>query len=360
MTCALGRASIRSVPLITDVEQIAAIFREAGRRRAALPTICTENREATEAIFEGIARAARRHGIARPPLVIAFTAHYPGRSNLLRYTSRWDMREGFLAARDDILRLSRPDGPYGHLQVVVHLDHGQPQQDGEVLEWGRGLIGSLMFDATSLPLAENIEATAAFVRERGGDFFVEGAVDEVMEASGAVTGRLTSPEEAERYLKQTGCRLICINVGTEHRAPAAGRARYRGELARSIGERVGPVLCLHGSSSLSADEFGRLADDGIVKVNIWTALERVGGQAIARDAIEQADSILPGEELTCLARAGLLGPRMTERAKAARPVLDLLTHTHRRNEVWSPTVTRLVEGYCEALGFARLAGGLFS
>lgn len=347
------------MPLLTDVEQIAAIFREVSHRRAALPTICTENRETTEAIFEGVARAARRHEVANAPLVIAFTGHYPARSNLLRYTSRWDMREGFLALRDDLLRLSRPEGPYAQLCVVVHLDHAQPQEDRELLEWGRGLIASVMYDGSALPLAENMEATAAFVKEQGKRFFVEGAVDEITESGEQATRRLTSPEQAELFLKKTGCRLLAVNVGTEHRAAAAGQVRYQGELARRISARVGPVLCLHGASSLSSEEVRRLPGDGFVKVNIWTALERSGGQAVARDTIEQAASILPPEELARLVDEGLLGPEQARQNREAGPRLELLTHTHRRNQAWSPAVTQVVEDYCEALGFARLRGAGF-
>ena len=62
---------------------------------------------------------------------------------------------------------------------------------------------------------------------------------------------LTDPDAAERYYRATGVDLIVANLGTEHRADAA-TLRYHGELARKITRRIGPRLCLHGTSSVLA------------------------------------------------------------------------------------------------------------
>ena len=67
--------------------------------------------------------------------------------------------------------------------------------------------------------------------------------------------------------------MAVANLGTEHRASAA-ELKYRGDLARQIKARVGARIVLHGCSSVTSDQIGDLFEDGICKVNIWTALER--------------------------------------------------------------------------------------
>jgi fructose-bisphosphate aldolase class II len=76
--------------------------------------------------------------------------------------------------------------------------------------------------------------------------------------------------------------LIVANLGTEHRADAA-TLQYHGELARDITRRIGPRLCLHGTSSVPPAQVTRLFEDGVRKVNIWTALERDSAPALLAD-----------------------------------------------------------------------------
>ena len=53
-----------------------------------------------------------------------------------------------------------------------------------------------MYDASTLPLEENIRKTAAFVKKRGKDILIEGACDEIVDATGSVRNALTTPEHA--------------------------------------------------------------------------------------------------------------------------------------------------------------------
>lgn len=352
------------MPLVSQVDEVRLIYEEARRRGLALGCFCTENQRTTEAVLRAAYELSQELGVEDLPVVIGFTAGYPGRSNARSYTSLGDPLLGAQALIDDLKMLLSPRSPYRRLRVMLHLDHGQPEADAPLMEKYLDLLASVMYDASELPLAENIERTARFVGRHRDRVLIEGAVDEIYESVGGAPGeRLTDPETALRYLRETGVDLLVPNVGTEHRAAEGARTGYRGERARAIAHKVGRRLCLHGASSLGPDDLERLTEDGFVKVNLWTALARTGGQAVARDLLLNLGNVLDEEEITRLQRSGLLGPRLTTpdyiRSTCQGrlgPKLACLTEEHRRG-VWVDAVTATVKRWLRALGYERWIGG---
>lgn len=350
------------MPLVSQADQVRLIYDEARRRGLALGCFCTENQRTTEAIIQATYELARELDEPELPVVVGFTAGYPPRSNATQYTSLGDPLVGAQALVDDLRLLLSPQSPYHRLRVMLHLDHGQPEGDAALMEKYLDVLASVMYDASELPLAENLKRTARFVARHRDRVLIEGAVDEIYDSdSAAQKDELTDPEVASRYLRETGVDLLVPNVGTEHRAAAGGRARYQGEQARAIARRVGPRLCLHGASSLKPADFGRLSADGFVKVNLWTALVRTGGQAVARDAVLNLGNILGESDIEGLQRAGYLGPRLTEPDYVGTvcggrlgPKLAGLTEEHRRR-VWTAAVVPTVKGWLRALGYERWA-----
>jgi len=339
--------------LLVDPEQVRAAFARFVQAGAAMAAFCAENTATMEGILAAAEALARELGERALPVTVAATGDYHFRDQLRRYSCSPDIREGFLAFQDDLRRLSRPDGPYPRVAAIAQLDHGQPDRDQGLFAAGVGFWGTVMYDASRLPLEENMAATRAFRREHERDYVVEGIVDEVPESGLTPAGEsLTDPEAAARYQRETGVELLVVNLGTEHRAMREPR-RYHPERAQEIARRVGRRLVLHGASSLDRGELGRLAGDGIVKVNVWTILEREAGAAIAEEAIRERARMIPGERLAALeAELGL--PRT---APGAGPELAYVTDAHRRREILFPTVCRLVREHLEALGYGRLAGG---
>jgi fructose/tagatose bisphosphate aldolase len=294
--------------------------------------------------------------IAAPPIVVGFTGNYPYRPQLVRYTAAGDALEGLLAVRADLERLARPDGPYGNARVMAHLDHGDPDRDAEVIEAGVGFLASVMYDCSELPLEQNMERTKALVQHMQGRVLVEGIVDEIYGPEAGTDFELTKPEDAERYVAETGVPLIVVNVGTEHRAAAGGHALYNGERAREIAARVGHIMCLHGASSLGEAGLGVLPGDGFVKVNIWTILERTGAQALALDTLDNLGSVLSARQIQALADAQVITQEHVRRQRGHVPNLDYFPHGNRRDDVWLPAVTELIANNLHDLGYARLGG----
>ncbi len=64
------------------------------------------------------------------------------------------------------------------------------------------------------------------------------------------------------------------------------------------------------------DDVAALAGDGIVKVNVWTTFERVGGQAVARYVLRELAHMLPAEEVHALHAEGCIGPRVLDGNRA--------------------------------------------
>lgn len=342
------------MPLVNDPEETRRHLELLRRCRMAMPCFCTENDWTTEAILEATAAVGQRLGLRAPPVSIAFTAGYPGRSNLENYWTCGNQRLAYEALLGSLEALLSPSGPYGSCRVFLHLDHGQPDADRWLLEDCVDRFAMVMFDASALPLEENMARTADYVRRFGERVVVEGAVDELKEAGQAEQFALTSPEQAERFVEETGCDLIVPNVGTEHRAARAGQARYHDELARQIARAVGPRLVLHGTSCMGEADLSGLPGDGFVKVNVWTIIEKTGGRQVAEYAIGNAARLLEAERLEELRASGVLGPG-PEQAEEVGPHIDYFPLANLRRR-WVAAVARMLERYFDMFGYARLAG----
>ena len=114
------------MPLVTDPAETRRHLALLRERRVAMPCFCTENDWTTEAILEATTAAGRRLGLEAPPISIAFTAGYAGRSNLEHYWTCGDQGMALQALMGSLEALLSPSGPYAACRVFPHLDHGQP------------------------------------------------------------------------------------------------------------------------------------------------------------------------------------------------------------------------------------------
>jgi len=185
------------MPLITDKKLVLNIYREAEQKKWTLPCFCTENLTTTEAILEATKQFGEAKGIKDVPVIIAITCKYDHRSQATNYTHtrRWDI--GLKLFLGDLKIMTDKGSPYEDLRVMVHLDHIQCDDDLELLSWDMNSFSSIMFDASKLPFDENIKLTSEFVKEKGHQILVEGACDEIVDASGNIKTELTTAEKAE-------------------------------------------------------------------------------------------------------------------------------------------------------------------
>lgn len=319
------------MPLVTQRPAVLEVYAKAAEKKWVVPTFCTENLTTTEAVLEATLAYSREINMPDLPITLAITNQYPHRSQSRNYThtDRWDIGLKLFLADIDVL--TSEGSPYEKLTVMTHLDHTQWDRDADLLTWDLNRFSMIMYDASGLPFGQNIQKTAEFVRRCGAQIVVEGACDEIVDATGNAISQLTTPEKAQTYLLQTGADFIVANLGTEHRANAAN-LKYQHTLAQAISKITGPKLVLHGTSSVTRDQLTTLFADGIAKVNIWTCLERDSAPVLFAEMVKNAAKIIGRKEAGSLLEAGLLGRNIDV---ASEPCLSHYTTVYRQRIIFN-------------------------
>ena len=166
--------------------------------------------------------------------------------------------------------------------VVAHLDHGYTLEDCRAaLDLG---FTSVMVDGSNLPLAQNIDLTAAVAElAHAAGASCEGEIGFVGYAGGA-TSAGTDPEEAARFARETGVDAMAVSVGNVHLQQTPGKGLDLDRL-RAIEAVTCVPLVIHGGSGVPLAERTTLAATShIAKFNIGTELRAAFGTAL-RDSL---------------------------------------------------------------------------
>ena len=168
--------------------------------------------------------------------------------------------------------------------VAVHLDHGS-SLEAAVRGIRQGFNG-VMVDASTAPLKENIARTGAVVAmAHACGVPVEGELGYVAGVEGEDAERhpgevvYTAPEEAELYVRETGVDFLAVSIGTVH-GRMRGEPRLDFERLAALNGSLGIPLVIHGGTGLSDEQFRRLIENGVAKINYYTALADAAGAAI--------------------------------------------------------------------------------
>lgn len=157
--------------------------------------------------------------------------------------------------------------------VCVHLDHVESVR---LVEEGVALgVGSVMFDASTLPYDDNVARTREVVELcHANGVWVEAELGEVGGKDGAhAPGVRTDPAEAAAYVAATGVDALAVAVGSSH-AMVTRTAALDFELISRLRAAVRIPLVLHGSSGVPDTDLTRAVVAGMTKVNIATHLNR--------------------------------------------------------------------------------------
>ncbi|MEW2162181.1 class II fructose-bisphosphate aldolase [Streptomyces sp. NPDC007084] len=159
--------------------------------------------------------------------------------------------------------------------VALHLDHC-PERE-VITECLRRGWNSVLFDASKLPVEENMRQTVEVVAEaRSYGAAVEGEIESITGVEDGVgsdtAAEQQSLEVALEFLRTTGVDVFAPAIGNAHgsykQAPVLDAQRVSDIVAAH------PVpIALHGGSGLSDEQFHDLISRGCAKVNISTALK---------------------------------------------------------------------------------------
>jgi len=163
--------------------------------------------------------------------------------------------------------------------VALHLDHVTEEElVREAAELG---FGSVMFDASVLPYAQNVAATAAVSRwchDQG--LWMEAELGEIGGKNGVHAPEArTDPDEAAAYVAATGTDALAVAVGSSH-AMLTRDAVLDLDLITRIRQRLAVPLVLHGSSGIPDDTLAAAVRAGMTKINIATQLNKVFTAAV--------------------------------------------------------------------------------
>lgn len=170
--------------------------------------------------------------------------------------------------------------------VAIHLDHGSGLESVQrAIRLGANAV---MVDASHLPFADNVACTREVVEfAHACGVPVEGELGYVAGVEGEDAEKhpgeaiYTSPEEARLFVEQTGVDCLAVSVGTVH-GRLRGRPRLDFERLARINSALGIPLVIHGGTGLEDGEFRRLIENGVAKINYYTALSDAAAAASER------------------------------------------------------------------------------
>jgi ketose-bisphosphate aldolase len=163
---------------------------------------------------------------------------------------------------------------------------------------------SIMIDGSRLSLDENICATRKVVdMAHKADIPVEAELGAVMGHEAGpmppyeelfASGRgFTSPDEAKKFVNETGVDWLSVAIGNIHGAISAARsqkkvqAKLNIEHLRKINEIASVPLVLHGGTGIAKKYIFDAIANGIAKINIATAI-RQPYELLQKNSVTQA------------------------------------------------------------------------
>lgn len=173
--------------------------------------------------------------------------------------------------------------------VCVHLDHGSSLDlIYKAMDMG---FTSVMFDGSSLPYEKNVELTCKVVKnahEKG--ISVEAELG-IMTTSGVGGENIgvdeslnnsdiyTNPELASDFVKRTNIDALAASFGTAHGIYLTAPKLDYDRLSQ-IHEKTQIPIVMHGGSGVSQEDYRKVIQNGVRKINYYTYMSRAGGETI--------------------------------------------------------------------------------
>ena len=167
------------------------------------------------------------------------------------------------------------------LPVFINADHTYSVEKAKLaIDAG---VDSIIIDVVEKTFEENIKLTkevVEYARSKNTTVLVEGELGFIGKSSklletlpdGVSEETQTNPEEAAKFVEETGVDLLAPSVGNIHGMIKTGNPKLNIERIRAIGEVAGVPLVLHGGSGIQDEEFREAIKAGIRVIHINTEL----------------------------------------------------------------------------------------
>ncbi|MCR4283817.1 MAG: class II fructose-bisphosphate aldolase family protein [Parcubacteria group bacterium] len=187
--------------------------------------------------------------------------------------------------------------------IFINADHTYSlERVKEAIDAG---FDSVIFDGAKLPMEENIKITKEcvdYARSANPDVLIEAELGYIGQSSklldevpeGVSLDQLTTPEDARRFVEETGVDLFSPSVGNIHgMLKNAPNPKLNIDRIKEIKESVSVPLVLHGGSGISDDNFKEAVEAGISLIHISTELRVVYKEAMKKSLEENPDEMAP-------------------------------------------------------------------
>ena len=188
--------------------------------------------------------------------------------------------------------------------IYLNADHTHSLD--KVKEAAEAGFDEILFDGSALPMDENIAQTkqaVAIVRGVNPEIVVEGEIGFIGAGSEILEKKpdliLSTPEEAVRFMNETGVDILAPAVGNMHglsKEMAAGIEHKRlnieriAEIKAAIG---GKFMTLHGGSGTADEDFVAAVKAGMTIVHVSSELRLAWRRGMESSLLSQANEIAP-------------------------------------------------------------------
>ncbi|RKD33525.1 class II fructose-1,6-bisphosphate aldolase [Thermohalobacter berrensis] len=191
--------------------------------------------------------------------------------------------------------------------VAIHLDHGTDFT--QIVKCIRNGFTSVMIDGSKHPFEENIAVTKKVVEiAHAAGVSVEAELGKIGGTEDDITvdekdATFTDPDEAEKFVKETGVDYLAIAIGTAH-GPYKGEPKLDFDRLKTIKERLNMPLVLHGSSGVPEESIKKAVSLGINKINIDTDI-RLAFNGAVRDFVKNNPDVYDPRKILGPAREAM-------------------------------------------------------
>ena len=175
-----------------------------------------------------------------------------------------------------LVRTAREKG----LPVFLNADHTYSLEKAKLAVDAK--FDSVIIDSADKEIEENIKTAQELVEyaRKNGDALIEAELGFIGKSSkvieevpdGVSEETQTNPEDARRFVSETGVDLLAPSVGNVHGMVKSGQPHLNIERIRAIREAAGVPLVLHGGSGISDQDFVSAIEAGISVIHINTEL----------------------------------------------------------------------------------------
>jgi len=189
--------------------------------------------------------------------------------------------------------------------IFLNADHTHSLE--RIKEAAIAGFDEVLFDGSKLPLEENIKQTkqaVEVVKSINPNILVEGEIgyigasSEIVDRVPEESLNLTTPEEAKRFVDETGIDILAPAVGNMHgllKSMLTGEThkKLNIELIANIKQATGKFMTLHGGSGTADEDFVSAIKSGMTIIHVNTEIRVAWRKGVEKGLGQNPEEVAP-------------------------------------------------------------------